>query len=121
MTHRTDAVRPRMLIGLLLLAAGCTQLARRQAPQPPAPPLANAVPLAMASPPPGDQPPGAPSGEWLRSYPQAPRGRAHGMGREMSDVENKDETLTCGVCRRAGQFTAPVSVILVFAPGMAKP
>ena len=39
----------------------------------------------------------------------------------MSDVENKDETLTCGVCRRAGQFTAPVSVILVFAPGMAKP
>ena len=38
----------------------------------------------------------------------------------MSDVENA-ETLTCGVCRKTGSFTAPVSVILVFAPGMAKP
>jgi hypothetical protein len=39
----------------------------------------------------------------------------------MSDVEKNDETLTCGVCRKTGQFTAPVSVILVFAPGMSKP
>jgi len=40
----------------------------------------------------------------------------------MSDVENEnEETLTCGVCRKVGQFNAPVSVILVFAPGMAKP
>ncbi|HEY2029936.1 MAG TPA: hypothetical protein VGH20_12085 [Myxococcales bacterium] len=37
--------------------------------------------------------------------------------REKSD----DATLTCGVCRKTGQFTAPVSVILVFAPSMAKP
>jgi len=29
--------------------------------------------------------------------------------------------LSCGVCRKTGQFTAPVSVIQVFAPGMAKP
>jgi hypothetical protein len=39
----------------------------------------------------------------------------------MDDVEQNDETLACGVCRKTGQFTAPVSVILVFAPGMAKP
>ena len=40
----------------------------------------------------------------------------------MADVENEnEESLTCGVCRKVGQFTAPVSVILVFAPGMAKP
>jgi hypothetical protein len=40
----------------------------------------------------------------------------------MVDVENEnEETLTCGVCRKTGSFTAPVSVILVFAPGMAKP
>jgi hypothetical protein len=30
-------------------------------------------------------------------------------------------TLTCGVCRKTGQFTAPVSVILVFAPALTKP
>jgi hypothetical protein len=35
--------------------------------------------------------------------------------------ENDDSTLTCGVCRKTGEFTAPVSVILVFAPGMQKP
>ena len=40
----------------------------------------------------------------------------------MADVENEsDESLSCGVCRKVGQFTAPVSVILVFAPGMPKP
>src|SRR5260370_32723925 len=40
----------------------------------------------------------------------------------MSEEEKeKSETLTCGVCRRTGEFTAPVSVILVFAPGMARP
>lgn len=40
----------------------------------------------------------------------------------MSEVENEnEESLTCGVCRKTGGFTAPVSVILVFAPGMAKP
>src|SRR4051812_37226077 len=40
----------------------------------------------------------------------------------MSDVESENEDgLTCGVCRRVGHFPARVSVILVFAPGMAKP
>lgn len=41
----------------------------------------------------------------------------------MSEVEKQenDESLTCGICRKTGSFTAPVSVILVFAPGMAKP
>ena len=42
----------------------------------------------------------------------------------MSEVDkqtNEDETLTCGLCRKTGTFTAPVSVILVFAPGMNKP
>ena len=35
----------------------------------------------------------------------------------MSDVEDEStEPLTCGVCRKVGEFTAPVSVILVFAP-----
>src|SRR5438105_11854277 len=48
-----------------------------------------------------------PSGDW-------------GRERRMSDVE-KEEALTCGICRKTGTFTAPVSVILVFAPGMAKP
>ena len=43
-------------------------------------------------------------------------------GWNMADVENEnEESLTCGVCRKVGQFTAPVSVILVFASGMAKP
>ena len=32
-----------------------------------------------------------------------------------------DETLTCSHCRKSGNFTAPVSVILVFAPGLTKP
>jgi len=40
----------------------------------------------------------------------------------MADAENEsDDSLSCGVCRKVGQFTAPVSVILVFAPGMTKP
>ena len=38
-----------------------------------------------------------------------------------AEEDEKSEGLSCGVCRRTGQFTAPVSVILVFAPGMAKP
>ena len=38
----------------------------------------------------------------------------------MADVD-KQESLTCGVCRKTGGFTQPVSVILVFAPGMMKP
>ncbi|MBS2025687.1 MAG: hypothetical protein JST92_25080, partial [Deltaproteobacteria bacterium] len=29
--------------------------------------------------------------------------------------------LICRHCRRTGSFTAPVSVILVFAPGLTKP
>src|SRR3982750_2009765 len=29
--------------------------------------------------------------------------------------------LTCGQCRKSGNFTAPVSGILVFAPGLSKP
>src|SRR5438128_8656723 len=45
---------------------------------------------------------------------------AQETGETMSDDENA-EPLTCGVCRKTGSFTAPVSVILVFAPGMAKP
>ena len=32
-----------------------------------------------------------------------------------------DNSLTCGQCRKSGNFTAPVSVILVFAPGLSKP
>lgn len=32
-----------------------------------------------------------------------------------------DGELVCGVCRKKGQFTAPVSVILVFAPHLSKP
>jgi len=32
-----------------------------------------------------------------------------------------DSSLTCGQCRKTGNFTAPVSVILVFAPGLSKP
>jgi hypothetical protein len=32
-----------------------------------------------------------------------------------------DQSLTCGQCRKSGNFTAPVSVILVFAPGLQKP
>ena len=32
-----------------------------------------------------------------------------------------DSSLTCGQCRKSGNFTAPVSVILVFAPGLTKP
>lgn len=42
----------------------------------------------------------------------------------MAEVDNETEehdSLTCGVCRKSGSFTAPVSVILVFAPGMTKP
>ena len=35
--------------------------------------------------------------------------------------EEKDETLMCGSCRKTGTFTSPVSVILVFAPGMERP
>ena len=27
----------------------------------------------------------------------------------------------CGACRRTGTFTAPVSVILLFAPGLERP
>ena len=39
----------------------------------------------------------------------------------MSEVNQTEENLTCGVCRKTGSFTAPVSVILVFAPGLDKP
>src|SRR6266853_791134 len=58
--------------------------------------------------------------QWLWSW----TGRRGAPGRvaRMADVENEsDESLSCGVCRKVGQFTAPVSVILVFAPGMTKP
>src|SRR5439155_6210838 len=59
-----------------------------------------------------------PSGYGLERVPTGAQGRVAGM----ADVENEsDESLSCGVCRKVGQFTAPVSVILVFAPGMAKP
>src|SRR5258708_7104058 len=36
-------------------------------------------------------------------------------------AETEEEALTCGICRKTGTFTAPVSVILVFAPAMPKP
>ena len=36
-------------------------------------------------------------------------------------MEQVDDTLTCGHCRKSGTFTAPVSVILVFAPALSKP
>ena len=39
----------------------------------------------------------------------------------MREPEAKTDSLTCGTCRRTGHFTAPVSVILVFAPELAKP
>src|SRR5712691_3134370 len=36
-------------------------------------------------------------------------------------MEQTEETLTCGQCRKSGTFTAPVSVILLFAPALSKP
>src|SRR5947209_3371806 len=35
--------------------------------------------------------------------------------------EENQETLMCGSCRKTGTFTSPVSVILVFAPGLERP
>ena len=35
--------------------------------------------------------------------------------------EAKEASLTCGSCRRTGAFSQPVSVILVFAPGLERP
>ena len=39
----------------------------------------------------------------------------------MAGGEEKNETLMCGSCRRSGTFTTPVSVILLFAPGLERP
>jgi hypothetical protein len=39
----------------------------------------------------------------------------------MGVSEEKTETLMCGSCRKTGAFTAPVSVILLFAPGLERP
>ena len=39
----------------------------------------------------------------------------------MAGGEEKSETLMCGSCRRSGTFTTPVSVILLFAPGLERP
>ena len=39
----------------------------------------------------------------------------------MAGGEEKNETLMCGSCRRTGTFTTPVSVILLFAPGLERP
>ena len=37
-------------------------------------------------------------------------------------MSNADDSgLTCGQCRKKGTFTSPVSVILLFAPGIDKP
>ena len=36
-------------------------------------------------------------------------------------VELDEQVLTCGSCRKAGGFSAPVSVVLVFAPGLERP
>jgi hypothetical protein len=35
--------------------------------------------------------------------------------------EEGSENLMCGACRRTGTFTTPVSVILLFAPGLERP
>ena len=35
--------------------------------------------------------------------------------------DENEESLTCGSCRRTGGFSQPVSVILVFAPGLERP
>jgi RNA polymerase subunit RPABC4/transcription elongation factor Spt4 len=39
----------------------------------------------------------------------------------MNDREGDQQTLACSHCRRAGGFSQPVSVVLVFAPGLDKP
>ena len=39
----------------------------------------------------------------------------------MGGGEAKSETLMCGSCRRTGTFTTPVSVILLFVPGLERP
>ena len=35
--------------------------------------------------------------------------------------DSEAQVLTCGSCRRTGGFSEPVSVILVFAPGLERP
>ena len=40
-------------------------------------------------------------------------------GKQVTHMENSN--LTCRTCRAAGQFTSPISVILVFAPGLERP
>jgi hypothetical protein len=41
--------------------------------------------------------------------------------REGPMAEAYGETLTCGICRSTAKFSAPVSVVLVFTPGLARP
>jgi hypothetical protein len=36
-------------------------------------------------------------------------------------ADESSETLTCGNCRRTSGFSTPVSVIVVFAPGLERP
>ncbi len=39
----------------------------------------------------------------------------------MNDATESISKLTCQQCRRSGAFTEPISVILVFAPGLGRP
>lgn len=55
----------------------------------------------------------------VKLFPRAPIARFGAQGTDMAD-EN-ESSLTCGQCRKSGHFTSPVSVILLFAPGLAKP
>ena len=39
----------------------------------------------------------------------------------MTDEDFEKQNVTCGSCRRSGGFSKPVSVVLVFAPGLERP
>ena len=37
------------------------------------------------------------------------------------ELEPEEQVLSCGNCRRSGGFSKPVSVLLVYAPGLERP
>ena len=43
------------------------------------------------------------------------------MVQTMADDGSEAQALTCGSCRRSGSFSKPISVVLVFAPGLERP
>ena len=43
------------------------------------------------------------------------------MVQTMKDEDSGAKVLTCGSCRRTGGFSQPISVVLVFAPGLERP